>query len=131
LIIWAREEEVAVRFDNGTCGERDDGDVCDVEGGEDCEGVGGVFLDSYDYFDVSMCMSVMSQCPDVPWMDMGGYGETYATTLVHGLPIAGPAYSFFLCLAICRLHRRHSDRGNSSSRGIQLVFLRRGRGQPG
>ena len=46
LVVRPGEQEVAVCFWDGADGEGDEGGVGDVEGGEDAEGVGGVFLDA-------------------------------------------------------------------------------------
>lgn len=46
LVVRPGQEEVAVCFGDGADGERDQGGVGDVEGGEDAEGVGGVLLDA-------------------------------------------------------------------------------------
>lgn len=53
LVVRAGKKEVAVCLGDGSCKERDDGCVCYVEGGEDGEGVGGVFLDARDYATIS------------------------------------------------------------------------------
>lgn len=46
LVVRPCEQEVAVCFGDGAGGERDERGVCDVEGGEDAEGVGRVLLDA-------------------------------------------------------------------------------------
>lgn len=46
LVVRPCEEEVAIRLGDGAGCEGDQGCVCDVEGGEDAEGVGRVLLDA-------------------------------------------------------------------------------------
>lgn len=46
LVVWAGEQEVAVCLWDGAGGERDQGGICDVKGGEDAKGVGRVLLDA-------------------------------------------------------------------------------------
>lgn len=49
LVVWPCEQEVAIRLEDRACCKRYYGDVCYVEGGEGCEGVGRILLYAENY----------------------------------------------------------------------------------
>ena len=88
LVVWASEEERAVCRGYGAREERDEGGVGDVEGGEDCEGVGRVFLGA-GYYQELICSCRGDDNGGCLGRESHG---TYTTKSLHDRPVSVPVF---------------------------------------